>query len=124
MKTAKYNIFHWGIIVFLLLLIFIRLFLPDGAYSWINLINYLGLLIAFVSLIFDICNSCNHSNKFFSLVTISIILFTILVIIGALIFTNILTPSSKTNDFIMLLTLLISLPSQFYIQLINFYLKK
>lgn len=124
MKTAKYNIFHWGIIVFLLLLIFIRLFLPDGAYSWINLINYSGLLIAFVSLIFDICNLCSHSNKFFSLVTISTILFTILVIIGALIFTNILTPSSKTNDFIMLLTLLISLPSQFYIQLINFYLKK
>lgn len=124
MKTVKYNIFHWGIIVFLLLLIFIRLFLPDGAYSWINLINYSGLLIAFVSLSFDICNSCNHSNNFFSLVTISTILFTILVIIGALIFTNILTPSSKTNDFIMLLTLLISLPSQFYIQLINFYLKK
>ena len=44
--------------------------------------------------------------------------------IGTLIFTRTITPSQRANDIIMLITLLVSLPSHFYVRLIKHYVSK
>lgn len=48
----------------------------------------------------------------------------IVCIIGTLIFTRTITPSQRANDIIMLITLLVSLPSHFYVRLIKHYVSK
>lgn len=76
------------------------------------------------SLFFTFHSKYGQYKKTYPIIGVFMLLSTILIIIGVLIFTNILVPTSKANDSIMLLTLLISLPSELYIQLIGQYVKK
>lgn len=121
--NIKYNLYRLIIVAILLALIIVRLFLPEGSYAWINVINYIGLLISIVSLFFCMCDKYGQEKKFYPIVSIFVIFLLILICIGVLILTNIIVPSAKANDFIMLLTLLISLPSQLYVDLMGAYLK-
>lgn len=123
MANIKYNLYRLIIVAILLALIIVRLFLPEGSYAWINVINYIGLLISIVSLFFCMCDKYGQEKKFYPIVSIFVIFLLILICIGVLILTNIIVPSAKANDFIMLLTLLISLPSQLYVDLMGAYLK-
>lgn len=124
MTTLKHSFSLFAIVIALSALIVVRLILPAGSYSWINTINFTGLIIAIGSLFFDMCNKYMQNKNFYSIVGWFVIFFVILVIIDVLILTNILNPSSKANDSIMLLTLLISLPSQLYVDLVGQLLKK
>jgi len=124
MTTLKHSFSLFAIVIALSTLIVVRLILPAGSYSWINTINFTGLIIAIGSLFFDMCNKYMQNKNFYSIVGWFVIFFVILVIIDVLILTNILNPSSKANDSIMLLTLLISLPSQLYVDLVGQLLKK
>ena len=124
MIKIKQNFFLLVIAVILIALIIARLTLPEGSYSWINTINYAGLVMAVVSLFFSMCNEYKHRKRFYSIAGFLTFFILILIVIGVLILTNIIVLNSKVNDFIMLLTLLISLPSQLYIDLMGQYLKK
>lgn len=124
MTKLKYNFSLCIIVVILITLIVIRLTLPEGSYPWINAINYMGFVVAIVSLFFTFHSKYGQYKKTYPIIGVFMLLSTILIIIGVLIFTNILVPTSKANDSIMLLTLLISLPSELYIQLIGQYVKK
>ena len=99
-----------AIITVLIVLIIVRLLTTDtGGTKWIELINIAGLLIAI-----------------FALLVIGTIFFMLIIvcIIGTLIFTRTITPSQRANDIIMLITLLVSLPSHFYVRLIKHYVSK
>lgn len=124
MTKIKQNFFLLAITVSLLALIIARLILPEGSYSWINTINYAGLVIAIVSLFFSMCNEYRQKKRFYSIAGFSMLFIFVLIFIGVLILTNIIVPNSKVNDLIMLLTLLISLPSRLYVELMGHYLKK
>ena len=124
MTTLKHSFSLFAIVIALSTLIVVRLILPAGSYSWINTINFTGLIIAIGSLFFDMCNKYMQNKNFCSIVGWFVIFFVMLVVIDVLILTNIFNPSSKANDSIMLLTLLISLPSQLYVDLVGQLLKK
>ena len=89
-----------------------------------QLCNYAGLVIAIISLFFSMCNEYRQRKRFYPIAGIFAILIIVLIFIGILILTNIIVPNAKANDSIMLLTLLISLPSQLYVDLMGQYLKK
>ena len=124
MTKVKYNFSRLAIAVILFGLIIVRLILPDGSYSWINTVNYAGLVIAIISLFFSMCNEYRQRKRFHSIAGIFAILIIVLILIGIPILANIIVPNAKANDSIMLLTLLISLPSQLYIDLMGEYLKR
>ena len=127
MTKVKHNFSLLAIAVILFALIVVRLILPEGSYSWINAVNYAGLVIAIISLIslfFSMCNEYRQRKRFYPIAGIFAILIIVLIFIGILILTNIIVPNAKANDSIMLLTLLISLPSQLYVDLMGQYLKK
>ena len=126
MTKVKHNFSLLAIAVILFALIVVRLILPEGSYSWINAVNYAGLVIAIISLFFSIsmCNEYRQRKRFYPIAGLFVILIIVLIFIGILILTNIIVPNAKANDSIMLLTLLISLPSQLYVDLMGEYLKK
>lgn len=124
MTKVKRNFALGAIAVILVTFIVVRLILPEGSYSWINAVNYAGLVIAIVSLFFSMCNEYRQMKRFYPIAGLFAILIIVLICIGILILTNIIVPVTKVNDSIMLLTLLISLPSQLYVDLMGEYLKK
>lgn len=124
MTKVKRNFALGAIAVILVTFIVVRLILPEGSYSWINAVNYAGLVIAIVSLFFSMCNEYRQMKRFYPIAGLFAILIIVLICIGILVLTNIIVPVTKANDSIMLLTLLISLPSQLYVDLMGEYLKK
>lgn len=114
-----------AIITVLIVLIIVRLLTTDtGGTKWIELINIAGLLIAIFALLNDVYLECKGYEK--TPLVIGTIFFMLIIacIIGTLIFTRTITPSQRANDIIMLITLLVSLPSHFYVRLIKHYVSK
>lgn len=118
------NICSCAIVLILIALICVRLVTPNEENTWINIINYIGFLIAFFSLFFNSCTEYRKCRKVRVLAGTFVLILIPLVIVGVLIFTNIIVPDSRINDVIMLVTLLISLPAQFHIKLIGHYMKE
>ena len=121
---VKQNFSLLAIAGILSVLIIVRLILPEGSYSWINFVNYLGLVIAIISLFFSMCSEFQQSKRFYPIVGFFVVLFIVFIIIGILILTNILVPNAKVNDSIMLLTLLISYASLLFVKKMGQCLKK
>lgn len=110
----KTHISSISIIVALLTLCVVRAFIDDLPQTsiWISFINFAGIPIATYGLYVRIHSYCNNAVK-----GIFVIIFCIMAIIGALILTNVAILSTKANDIILLVTLLISLPADFYCKL-------
>lgn len=117
-----------AIITVLIVLIIVRLLTTDtGGTKWIELINIAGLLIAIFALLNDVYLECKEYEK--TPLVIGTIFFMLIIVciigtLGTLIFTRTITPSQRANDIIMLITLLVSLPSHFYVRLIKHYVSK
>lgn len=107
----KNNIINLIIIVALLTLFVIRFFVEASAQAsiWIPFINFLGIPIAVFGLYNRVRFRCGDVTR-----GIFVIIFCIVTILAVLILTNHLTLSPKSNDLILLVTLLISLPSDLY----------
>lgn len=124
MNTAKKNIINVAVIFILFSSIIVRLFLSDDNNTWINVINFIGIIMAWLNLHFDIYNEYHGYKKFNFFTGISAIVVIIMSVIAVLIFFNIILVTSKFDDIITLLTLLISLPSEFYKKLIGTSIEK
>ena len=114
----------WGIVVAILVLIFARSTATEESVNWINTVNYLGLLVAVVALFADAYAEYCDCKKACVLIGIFVLLLVPFVVGGVLIFTNIFKPTTKVNDIIMLVTLLISLPARFYVEILGYYMRK
>lgn len=114
-----------AIITVLIVLIIVRLLTTDtGGTKWIELINIAGLLIAIFALLNDVYLEYKEYEKTPLVIGTIFFMLIIVCIIGTLIFTRTITPSQRANDIIMLITLLVSLPSHFYVRLIKHYVSK
>lgn len=122
-KKIQYNIMFYIVIVVLATLIVVRWILPEESHAWIDFINYAGLVIAVLSLFFDLYHAYQDCRKIYRVIGFFTIFLAALSIVGVLIFTDILVLDAKGNDIIMLVTLLVSLPAQLYVRLMGKHLK-
>ena len=120
----KYNTSLSAVAAVLLILIDVRLVLPDEACFWVSFINYTGLVISAISLFWAMCGEYGRNKKFHGIAGAFIILFFVLLGIGVFIALNILVPNGRADDCIMLFTLFISLPAPLYVELMSHYLKR
>ena len=113
-KIMKTHISSIAIIVSLMTLCVVRFFINDLSQTsiWVSFINYAGIPIATYGVYSRIHSYCSNIVK-----GVFVIIFCIMAIIGALVLANIIIPSTKANDIILLVTLLISLPADFYCKL-------
>lgn len=102
-------------IILLLILIGIRLFLTDDQQLWIDVVNCLGLLCASILLGLKIQERIKDKEKKKVFIGLFVLVLTSLLIIICLVFTGAITLSAKAADVIMLITLLLSLPTDVYL---------
>lgn len=102
-------------IIVLLILILIRPFLSDDQQIWIDVVNCLGLFCASFLLGLKILEKIKDKEKKKVFIGIFVLALTSLIIIICLVFTGAITVSTKAADEIMLITLLLSLPTDVYL---------
>lgn len=106
------------VIVALLALIVAR-FLSHNSSAWISFINYICLIIALFGFLMSFstrCKKCTTSNFIKGIIVLVII---VLVIIACFIYTGLIVISSFADDIFLLVTLLISLPSNLYLEILE-----
>ena len=98
-------------IVAIITLCVVRIFFDASPQQsiWIPFINFLGIPIATISVFSQVFSKCSNMVK-----GIFLIGFIILTVIAILILTGVLILSPMINDLILLITLLITLPSDLY----------
>lgn len=101
-------------VVILFILIVVRLVITSEENAWISLLNYIGLILAVVSLYSDIRAACSHYRKFDFVTGVFVLCLLVLGVIAGLIFAEIIIVKTKGNDIILLLTLLTTLPMRLY----------
>ena len=115
MKKRPLNFFT---VVALLALILIRPWV-NNANSWISCLNYFGLVIAVFGFLIEF-SSRRIKNKAANFIKgIFVLIITVMVIIGCFIVTGVIDLNVLANDEILLLTLLISLPTNYYCELLD-----
>lgn len=115
MKKSTFELF---VVVALAALIIIRLFAHE-ADSWISCMNYFGLVIAVCGLLIAFSSQCEKNKTVDFIKGLFIIVIAILIVIGCLIATGTIKLSVLANDEILLGTLLISLPTNYYCVLLG-----
>lgn len=114
------------IIVVLITLMLIRLLSKENA-GWITTVNFVGLVIAVYSFLVEFSSKSREgkNKKCFNFCKgLLLIVIVLLAIVACFIFTGGITVSSKGEDEVLLLTLLISLPAREYSDLIVTFLDK
>lgn len=124
MNKSKKNIFNISVIFILIVLIFIRSFVPNEISNWISAINFAGVIMAWANIHIDLYSELNSYEKIHLFTGISYSIIAILTIITILLFFGFLSLSLRTNDIITLIILLISLPSELYKKIIGNLIKK
>lgn len=123
MEISRNKIFSIAVIVLLLTMIFVRCFFGEENCTWITGINFFGIIVACLSFYFETyicCKKCNKIHLFSGMFACVLI---ILVILEVFIVFGLVKVSELANDIITLVTLLISLPTRFYIKLLSNILK-
>lgn len=105
-------------VIALLALIIIRL-LVDDANSWISFLNYFGLVIAAWGFLIEFSARYKKNNVANFIKGVLMLVIATLVVLGCLIVTGIIELSVLANDEILLWTLLISLPTNYYCELLD-----
>ena len=115
MKIRMLNILT---IIVLSTLLIIRFFSKDEN-GWISCLNYVGFVIAVCGFLFSF-SSRHKKNKAANFIKgILFIIVVFLMILGCFIFTGNIALDVLINDEILLATLLISLPSNYYCELLD-----
>lgn len=115
MKKSSFELF---VVVALAALIIIRFFVHE-AHSWISCLNYFGLVIAVCGLLIEFSSRCKKSKTADFIKGMFRIVIAILIVIGCLLVTGAIRLSVLANDEILLWTLLISLPANYYCVLLG-----
>ncbi len=106
------------IIVILITFILIRVFI-NHIDKWIAIINYLGLIIVFANLYFEICQVNESKDKLNIIHGFALLSFIVFTVVFIFLMCDLIKLSSLLNDLILLFTLLISLPEKIYISFIS-----
>lgn len=115
--------FNFFTVVALITLIIIR-FTNNNPNSWISCLNYIGLVIAVFGFLFEF-SSRYSGNKVANFIKgIVIIVIALLIVFGCLIVTETIKIDALANDEILLFTLLISLPTNYYCELLDKIVRK
>lgn len=110
--------FSFLTVVALITLIFIR-FMMQEASAWISCLNYFGLGIAVFGFLAEF-SSRHKRNQIANFIKgILLLVLAGMVIVGCFIATGIIHLSTLANDEILLWTLLISLPTNYYCELLD-----
>lgn len=118
MKILKDVIKNIVIIVILITFILIRVFI-NHIDKWIAIINYLGLIIVFANLYFEICQVNESKDKLNIIHGFALLSFIVFTVVFIFLMCDLIKLSSLLNDLILLFTLLISLPEKIYISFIS-----
>ena len=113
----KNQIYNLIIITILFVLIIVRLF-DDIDISIISEVNYIGMIVAFISIMFKIHFKAKENSKpiWTFIIVVSII---VSVIFGVLILLQKIVLSTKVNGVITLLALLFSIPADLFVALFS-----
>lgn len=110
--------FSFFTVVALVTLIFIRFMMQDAS-VWISCLNYFGLGIAVLGFLAEF-SSRYKRNRIANFIKGALILILAgMVVVGCFIATGIIQLSTLANDQILLGTLLISLPTNYYCELLD-----
>ena len=120
MKVKTRNII-WAVIEFfvILMLLLIRVFVTAENWGWVSLVNYFGFLVALGSLFIRFYEVFRNKRQVNFVIGASIVVFLVAIGIGVLFLTEILKVTTKTNDIVLLLTLIVTLPVQLYEELLK-----
>ena len=115
----------WAVIEFfvILMLLLIRIFANAENWEWVNLVNYFGFLVALWALFIRLHGVCSNNRQVNFVIGVSVVIFLVAIGIGILFLTGIILVTAKTNDVILLLTLIFSLPVQLYEEILKKMLK-
>lgn len=114
----KKRLFSLLTVIALISLIVIRLFVRE-ANGWISYLNYIGLVIAVWGFLIEFSSQYRKHKVANFIKGLLVIVIAILIILGCLITTEIIGLNTLANDEILLLTLLISLPANYYCELLG-----
>ena len=117
--NTKNNLSYICLSVFLITFFIVRIATNNINTGIIQTVNFSGLTLALVSLYMDLHNENKGSKKFTFFTGVFVFVLVILVIVATLIFFSVISFSTKTDDCITILTLIITLPSKFYVQVIS-----
>ena len=98
----------------ILILLLIRVFVKTDNLEWINKVNYIGLFTALLALFLRLLGVFNGNKQVNFIIGSFVVILLISVFFGVMFFSGIIAFSAKTNNIILLLTLLVSLPMQLY----------
>ena len=106
----------WSFLEFFVIIVFlvVRICVGSEMQWWINIVNYSGLLVALWALFIRLRSIFDGKKQAVFITGLFVAFLCIALIVGILLFTETIPFSTKTNDIILLLTLLISLPMQLY----------
>lgn len=100
------------IIGILLTLVFFRAFNNGGC--WVSTINFIGLGIVVYDLYSEVCSRNNNNDKLNTLHGLAAIIAVIFAIFLVLIGFQKIHTNNTFDDIILLITLMVSIPKQFY----------
>lgn len=124
MQSKKTNMFDIIIFFSIVTLIIVRLFMPLENNTWIDAINFSGIIMAFSSLHNNILREFSGYEKTSIVLGIFVCVIVVLSIIEMLIIVGLLVFTPAVNDIITLITLLISLPTKMYMKFVESFVKK
>lgn len=106
----------WSFLEFfvIIVLLVVRICVGSEMQWWINIVNYSGLLVALWALFIRLRSIFDGKKQAVFITGLFVAFLCIALLVGILLFTETIPFSTKTNDIILLLTLLISLPMQLY----------
>ena len=119
----KQRIIDFCEIVVIFVFVIIRIMSSYDGSVWINCLNFAGVILALYSLYADVYGEYSKYEKINIITGVFYVILVPLLVIAALIVAEILVPNTKCNDIILLVTLLISLPSRLYKDLIGIWIK-
>lgn len=101
------NVKEICIAVFFIVVIVIRFNIPDDNVSWISTVNYTGLLVSVIDLLYDTYKCSKKENNVF--IAVCVVILLMLMVPLALLCTNFINITPKINDFFTLSALLLTL---------------
>lgn len=106
----------WSFLEFfvIIVLLVVRICVGSEMQWWINIVNYSGLLVSLWALFIRLRSIFDGKKQAVFITGLFEAFLCIALLVGILLFTETIPFSTKTNDIILLLTLLISLPMQLY----------
>lgn len=105
-------------VIALLVLILIRVYIDDVS-SWISSLNYIGLVIAAWGVLIEFSSRYKKNKTANFIKGILMLVIAMLIVLGCFIVTGVIKLSVLANDEILLWTLLISLPTNYYCELLD-----